>query len=211
MYLDETDKTKFEELHKSIRACDDVLSSVETNLTSFRNDLAAVSADIETLQARSTALNVRLGNRKTVEKGLGPVVEELSVSPLVVSKIAEGHIDESWIKVLAEVERRAEAYKKNPNQRQSKSLADLGPLLEKLTLKVSNEAQGSGCLSGANSGNIRPLKGYAIFSLPRSRLFDRHISMPRLSSSRISSSSGIYSHSYTDSMPPWPMRFAWLT
>ncbi|KAK4655671.1 Vacuolar protein sorting-associated protein 52 [Podospora pseudocomata] len=133
----ERDKAKFEELHRSIRACDDILNSVETNLTSFRNDLAAVSADIESLQARSTALNVRLENRKAVEKALGPIVEELSVSPMVVSKIAEGHIDEAWIKTLAEVDKRAMAHKKNSQQQtQNKALADTGPLLEKLVLKA---------------------------------------------------------------------------
>ncbi|KAK3944748.1 Sac2 family-domain-containing protein [Diplogelasinospora grovesii] len=132
----ERDKTKFEELHRSIRACDEILSSVESNLTSFRNDLAAVSADIETLQARSTALNVRLENRKAVEKGLGTVVEELSVNPLVVAKISEGHIDEAWVKTLAEVDKRATARKKNSSQTQSKALADIGPLFEKLILKA---------------------------------------------------------------------------
>lgn len=99
-----------------------------------------MSADIESLQARSTALNVRLENRQKVEKGLGPVVEELSVSPLVVSKIVDGPIDEAWVKVLAEVEKRSEAYKKNAKQQQqqgqSRALTDMGPLLEKLTSKV---------------------------------------------------------------------------
>ncbi|KAM7190606.1 Vps52 / Sac2 family domain containing protein [Rhypophila sp. PSN 637] len=132
----ERDKTRFQDLHRQIRACDEILSSVETNLTSFRNDLAAVSADIETLQSRSTALNVRLENRKAVEKGLGPVVEELSVPPLVVSKIPEGHIDEAWVKMLAEVDRRATAHKKNSSQAHTKALADIGPLLEKLVLKA---------------------------------------------------------------------------
>ncbi|KAK3905451.1 Sac2 family-domain-containing protein [Staphylotrichum tortipilum] len=133
----ERDKAKFEELHRSIRACDDILSSVESNLASFRNDLAAVSADIETLQARSTALNVRLENRRAVEKALAPIVEELSVSPVVVSKISEGHIDEAWIKVLADVDKRAAAQKKAaPHQPQSKAHADVGPLLEKLILKA---------------------------------------------------------------------------
>ncbi|KAI2473107.1 Vps52-domain-containing protein [Annulohypoxylon bovei var. microspora] len=131
------DKAKFEDLHRSIRACDEVLGSVEVNLESFRNDLATVSADIETLQARSTALNVRLGNRKAVEKGLGPVVEEISVSPTVVSKVADGHIDESWVKVVAEIDKRATAHKKNASSAQgSKGLQDLGPLLEKLVLKA---------------------------------------------------------------------------
>ncbi|KAI0387475.1 Vps52-domain-containing protein [Hypomontagnella monticulosa] len=133
----ERDKAKFEDLHRSIRACDEVLSSVEINLTSFRNDLATVSADIETLQARSTALSVRLENRKAVEKGLGPVVEEISVSPTIVSKIADGHIDESWVKIVAEIDRRATAYKKSSaSAHGSKGLEDLGPLLEKLVLKA---------------------------------------------------------------------------
>ena len=135
---DRKDKAKFEELHRNIRACDDILNSVEANLASFRNDLATVSADIETLQARSTGLNIRLENRKAVEKGLGPVVDELSVSPVVVSKISEGHIDESWIKVLAEVDKRAASYNKNSKQGESKAVADLGPLLEKLVQKVGN-------------------------------------------------------------------------
>ncbi|KAI1775332.1 Vps52-domain-containing protein [Hypoxylon cercidicola] len=135
----ERDKAKFEDLHRSIRACDEVLSSVETNLTSFRNDLATVSADIESLQARSTALNVRLENRKAVEKGLGPVVEEISVSPTIVSKIADGHIDETWVKVVAEIDKRATAQKNASNASNaqgSKCLQDLGPLLEKLVLKA---------------------------------------------------------------------------
>lgn len=126
-----------------------MLSSVETSLTSFRSDLAAVSADIESLQARSTSLNVRLENRKAVEKGLGPLVEELSVSPLVVSKIAEGAVDESWVRVLAELEKKYEAYKRNVKQQgQGKVLEDLGPLLENLILKVG------GTLPGVDKGGL---------------------------------------------------------
>lgn len=89
-------------------------------------------------------LNVRLENRRAVEKGLAPVVEELSVSPHVVSKIAEGSIDEAWLKVLAEVDKRSEAYKKamKGGQGQSRAAVDLGPLLEKLTLKVRDSRAG---------------------------------------------------------------------
>lgn len=132
----ELGKARFEDLSKSIRACDDVLSSVEVNLTSFRNDLATVSADIESLQNRSTALNVRLENRKAVEKGLGPIVEEVSVSPLIVAKISEGHIDEQWVQALRDVEKRAAANRQSSNQGKSKALADLEPLLEKLVVKA---------------------------------------------------------------------------
>ncbi|KAI0799105.1 Vps52-domain-containing protein [Xylaria sp. FL0064] len=133
----EVAKTKFEDLHQSIQACDKILASVETNLASFRNDLASVSADIETLQVRSTALNVRLENRKAVEKELAPAVEEISVSPIVVARIADGHVDEAWVKALNEIDKRHTAYKKgDAGSEQNKGLQDLGPLLEKLVQKA---------------------------------------------------------------------------
>ena len=165
----ERDKAKFEELHRSIRACDDILSSVESNLTSFRNDLAAVSADIESLQARSTALNVRLENRKAVEKALGPIVEELSVSPLIVSKISEGHIDEAWVKILADVDKRAAAQKKSSQQTEGKALADVGPLLEKLVLKVQSRCLFTHFGASADLSPLRPSSEYGTSSSPRSR------------------------------------------
>ncbi|KAI0441776.1 Vps52-domain-containing protein [Xylaria telfairii] len=133
----ERNKAKFEDLHQSIQTCDEILASVETNLASFRNDLAAVSADIETLQARSAALNVRLENRKAVEKGLAPAVEEISVSPIIVAKIADGHVDEAWVKALNEIDKKDAMYKRGDSgSEQSKGLQDLGPLLEKLVQKA---------------------------------------------------------------------------
>lgn len=134
----DTNRMKLEELHKSIRACDEVLNSVESNLTSFRNDLALVSADIENLQSRSTALNVRLDNRKMVEKGLATAVEDLSVSPTLVHKIAEGPIDEQWIISLKEIDKRAAVLRAitADKDKQSKAAEDLLPLLDKLILRA---------------------------------------------------------------------------
>lgn len=133
----ERDKAKFEDLHRSIRACDDVLHSVESNLASFQNDLATVSAEIETLQSRSTALSLRLENRKLVESGLGPIVEEISVSPAIVRKIVDGVIDEAWVRALAEVEKRSKAMDtKSKENRNIKGVRDLKPLLENLVNKV---------------------------------------------------------------------------
>ncbi|KIH88949.1 GARP complex subunit (Sac2) [Sporothrix brasiliensis 5110] len=140
------DQAKLEDLHKSIRACDEILNSVETNLTSFRNDLGLVSADIENLQSRSTALNVRLDNRKAVEKGLFPAVEDLSVSPDLVHKIVDGHIDEQWVQCLKEVDKRTASLRSSTNIQQPgdrqqgsnliKAATDLLPLLDKLVLKA---------------------------------------------------------------------------
>ncbi|EME47750.1 hypothetical protein DOTSEDRAFT_69630 [Dothistroma septosporum NZE10] len=103
----EQEKHKFEDLHKSILACDEVLTSVETYLTSFQAELAIVSTEIESLQSRSTALNNKLENRKAVEKILGPEAEAFSISPQMVRKITEGAVDEQWIKSMQELEKRS--------------------------------------------------------------------------------------------------------
>lgn len=133
----EKDKEKFEDLHRSIRACDDVLKSVETNLASFQSDLGQVSAEIETLQRRSTALSTRLENRTFVQRILGPVVEEISISPAVIRKIAEGNIDEGWVRALAEVEKRSKALDSKAKERQNiKGVNDLRPLLKNLVDKA---------------------------------------------------------------------------
>jgi hypothetical protein len=106
-------------------------------LTGFQSDLGAVSAEIETLQSRSTALNAKLENRKVVEKMLGPSVEDLSLSPTVVRKIAEGPIDEAWVRALAELEKRSKALEsKQKEQHKLKALDDLKPLMDNLNNKV---------------------------------------------------------------------------
>ncbi|ODA78514.1 hypothetical protein RJ55_05895 [Drechmeria coniospora] len=132
------DKSRLDHLHRSISACDNVLHSVETNLASFRRDLAAVSADIEYLQARSTALSRRLQHRQEVEKTLSPFVDELCISPDIISKISTGHIDDSWAKMLSVVDKKSvmHARKTSLGAPRSKASEELGPLLERLTMKA---------------------------------------------------------------------------
>ncbi|KAF2089630.1 Vps52-domain-containing protein [Saccharata proteae CBS 121410] len=142
--VDEYDKAKdkFEDLHRSVTACDEVLKSVETYLTGFQADLGAVSAEIETLQTRSSALTTKLENRKVVEKLLGPAVEENSISPTVVKKIAEGPIDDSFLKALQELEKRTKIVNARSKEEQNvKALDDLRPLLEDLTNKAVERAR----------------------------------------------------------------------
>lgn len=129
----ERDKGKFEDLHRSILACDDVLKSVEISLTNFQKDLGAVSAEIETLQSRSAAMNTKLENRKVVEKLLGPAVEEICVSPLIVKQISEGLIDPAWIKALEELEKRSKTIaNKSKGPDEVLALSEIKPLLEGL-------------------------------------------------------------------------------
>lgn len=128
------EKDKFEDLHRSIIACDEVLKSVETYLTNFQADLGAVSAEIESLQNRSIALTTKLENRKIVEKVLGPAVEDISISPAVVRKIAEGPVDDGFLRALSDLEKRSKTItSKSASQADLKALTDIKPLLVDLT------------------------------------------------------------------------------
>lgn len=118
------------------KGCDDVLQSVETYLSSFQVDLAAVSAEIETLQSRSTGLNKKLENRRKVEKLLGPTVERLALPPATVRKIADGPVDESFIQALEDLQRRSRALDTATDLRDVKAAKDLKPTLEDLANKV---------------------------------------------------------------------------
>ncbi|KAL8929250.1 MAG: hypothetical protein Q9208_001333 [Pyrenodesmia sp. 3 TL-2023] len=123
----ENGKDKFEDLHKSI------LSS----LMSFQQDLGAVSAEIETLQSRSAAMNTRLENRKVVEKLLGPAVEEISVSPAVVLTLTEGQIDSSWVKALDELDKRSKTIEgRFKDSQKTSAISDVKPLLDDLRNKA---------------------------------------------------------------------------
>ncbi|MCJ1321560.1 hypothetical protein MMC15_006905 [Xylographa vitiligo] len=131
------EKDKLEDLHQSISVCDDVLKSVEISLTSFQKDLEHVSAEIETLQNRSSALNTRLENRKVVEKLLGPAVEEISIAPAIVKVISEAPIDESWLKALIELEKRSKVIEnKLKGPEVIKAITDVKPLLDNLMAKA---------------------------------------------------------------------------
>jgi hypothetical protein len=133
----EKEKAKFEDLHTSIVACDEVLSSVETYLTSFQADLAAVAAEIETLQNRSSTLNTKLENRKVVEKVLGPEVEAFGIPPAAVRKITEGTVDDSWVRALEELEKRSKSIDmKLKEGKDMKAAQDVRPLID----DVSNKA-----------------------------------------------------------------------
>ncbi|KAF2736773.1 Sac2 family protein [Polyplosphaeria fusca] len=131
------EKDKFEDLHKSILACDEVLKSVETYLTNFQSDLGAVSAEIESLQNRSVALNTKLENRKVVEKLLGPAVEDISISPAVVRKIAEGPIDEGFVRAIADLEKRSKTISTKVKESSDlKAITDIKPLIDDLSNKA---------------------------------------------------------------------------
>ncbi|KAL2848059.1 Sac2 family-domain-containing protein [Aspergillus pseudoustus] len=133
----EKERDKFQDLHSAISGCDDVSKSVELYLNDFQNELGAVSAEIETLQTRSVQLNAMLENRRNVEQLLGPAVEEISISPAAVRLIAEGPIDDNWVKALNDIESRTTSIEsKIASSSSTKAIDDVRPLLEDVKKKA---------------------------------------------------------------------------
>lgn len=133
----EKERDKFQDLHTSIFGCDDVSRSVEVYLNDFQTELGAVSAEIESLQTRSVQLNAMLENRRNVERLLGPAVEEISISPRAVRLIAEGPIDENWVRALNELDARATGIEaKIASSSSTKAIEDVRPLLTDIKNKV---------------------------------------------------------------------------
>ena len=131
------DRKKYHDFHTAISDCDEVLKSVEIYLTNFQTELGTVSAEIESLQNRSVEMNAKLENRKKVENLLGPAVEDISLSPVVVRTISEGAVDEDFVRALKEVEARSAAIdSKSKEEQPSQALKDVKPILEDLTTKA---------------------------------------------------------------------------
>ncbi|KAF3942350.1 hypothetical protein ABW19_dt0209002 [Dactylella cylindrospora] len=128
----EKEKDKFLDLHRSIKACDEVLQSVESYLSSFKTDLGHVSAEIETLQNRSSALNTKLNNRKNVERLLGPIVDDVALPPSVIQIIAESDVNDAWVSSLQDADRKIKALDRRKTQN-IKAMEDVKPELERLT------------------------------------------------------------------------------
>lgn len=119
-----------------IQSCNETLQSVEQHLSTFQVDLGTVSAEIETLQTRSTVLSEKLETRKEVEKLLGPVIERISIPPAVVKKISEGAIDDAWVDCLEDLQSYAKSFEKEQESENIKALGDVRPLIEDLSTKV---------------------------------------------------------------------------
>ncbi|KAK2741278.1 hypothetical protein FQN55_008375 [Onygenales sp. PD_40] len=133
----EKERDRFQDLHGAIAGCDDVLKSVESYLARFQTDLGVVSAEIESLQSRSTQLNSQLDNRRNLERLLGPAVEEISISPKAVRLISEGPINQDWVKALDEIEARSTSIEANASTSGNvKAVEDVKPLLSDLKDKA---------------------------------------------------------------------------
>lgn len=100
--------------------------------------MSNVAAEIETLQTRSTTLNAKLESRRSAEKLLGPYVEQIALSPVVVKKLSDGPIDEAWVKALDDLQARGKTLDSDQQDIQkSRAVNDLRPLIADLSKRAA--------------------------------------------------------------------------
>ena len=96
-----------------------------------------------------------------VEKLLGPTVEEISISPTIVTKIAEGPIDPEWVEALKILERRSKAIESRlAGPEKIQAVADVKPLLDDLTRLVSSHQSSR---RDTHADLLRLQRGYETF------------------------------------------------
>lgn len=117
--------------------CDEVLKSVEAYLFRFQTDLGSVSSEIESLQSRSTYMNLQLENRRSLEKALTPAIQNVTMTSKAARIITNEPVNEVWVSALSELDSKiafVDAMEQKENKAQA--IGDAKPFLTDLQEKV---------------------------------------------------------------------------
>ncbi|KAH8118383.1 Vps52-domain-containing protein [Phellopilus nigrolimitatus] len=97
---------QYVDLHDQVDTSIGLLDSLESFLSTFQTDLVAVSGQISNLQDRSKDIENRLKARKKIEKPLSSLLSDLSIAPSLATTILDSDVDETWLTVVPDFERR---------------------------------------------------------------------------------------------------------
>ncbi|XP_071501789.1 vacuolar protein sorting-associated protein 52 homolog [Diadema antillarum] len=123
-------------LHNQITACDTILERMEQMLNGFQLDLGSLSAEIQTLQEQSIAMNVKLKNRQAVRGELSQFVDEMAVNERMINIILDVPVtDRQFLEQLHELNHKIR-FVKEQAFKDALSCRDVEDILEKLKLKA---------------------------------------------------------------------------
>ncbi|PPQ63425.1 hypothetical protein CVT24_004935 [Panaeolus cyanescens] len=110
--------------------------NLESFLSTFQKDLAAVAGQISELQDRSKDIDNRLKSRKKIEKPLSSLLSEVVVSPSLARTILDTNVGEPWLDAIAEFESKLTTAKARARV---KAARDLGEVLEGLRIVAATK------------------------------------------------------------------------
>ncbi|ORX93736.1 Vps52-domain-containing protein [Basidiobolus meristosporus CBS 931.73] len=126
----------FVDLNQDIKACDEILETMESLLTGFQSNLGNINNDIQSLQKQSLAMNQKLKNRLSLEQELSELLEGIVIPPKMVKAISENEVNEAYLECLIALNKKMTFVKAN-NKKGIHALQEVGPEFEKLRLKAS--------------------------------------------------------------------------
>eukprot|EP00057_Strongylocentrotus_purpuratus_P002053 XP_003723748.1 PREDICTED: vacuolar protein sorting-associated protein 52 homolog [Strongylocentrotus purpuratus] len=109
---------------------------MEQMLNGFQSDLGSLSAEIQTLQEQSIAMNVKLKNRQAVRGELSQFVDEMAVNERMINIVLEAPVtDRQFLEQLHELNHKIR-FVKEQAFKDALSCRDVEDILEKLKLKA---------------------------------------------------------------------------
>ncbi|KJA29930.1 hypothetical protein HYPSUDRAFT_153092 [Hypholoma sublateritium FD-334 SS-4] len=124
------------DLHDQVQTSVSLLDNLETFLSTFQKDLAAVAGQISELQDRSKDIDNRLKSRKRIEKPLSSLLLEITIPPSLASIILDTNVGEPWIDAITDFERRLNTSKARTRV---KAARDLGEVAEGLRIVAATK------------------------------------------------------------------------
>ncbi|OZJ04550.1 hypothetical protein BZG36_02697 [Bifiguratus adelaidae] len=125
----------FVTLDSEIKSCDAILENMEDLLNAFQSDLGTISSEIQTLQERSSHMNIKLKNRKVVNDQLQRVLDGVVLAPYMIRKISDAEVDEVWLQYLLAVNRQM-AFVHANRHKKVKAIKDIMPEMERLKFRA---------------------------------------------------------------------------
>ena len=129
-------------LKEDVDACARILSSLQTKVESFQDNLGRISSDIRGLQRQSVELRVQTRNRVEAEAALGRVVQSLAIEPSLINAVfnAEDVANDDFLDALESLDAKLCAIggMKPSDASSPRILAvnDVAPELERLRVKA---------------------------------------------------------------------------
>lgn len=129
-------------LKEDVDACARILSSLQTKVESFQDNLGRISSDIRGLQKQSVELRVQTRNRVDAEAALGRVVQSLAIEPSLINAVfnAEDVSNDDFLDALESLDAKLCAIggMKPSDASSPRILAvnDVAPELERLRVKA---------------------------------------------------------------------------
>ncbi|KAJ3690188.1 hypothetical protein LUZ61_019352 [Rhynchospora tenuis] len=133
-YIGENDN--FLLLHAKIEDCDLVFTEIASILSRFEAEIGLLSSEIRNLREGSTAIGVKLRNRKVLEARLAKFIEEIIASPRMVDTIIDGEVNEEYLKSLEVLSKKLKFVEVDLMINASMALKDVKPELERLKQKA---------------------------------------------------------------------------